>query len=196
MRGRSAASLVVGALACVWILAGSPSAAAREQNPEASDRAAALRTFVEGIEQYAALRARYEVPLPRFDGRRDPWSLQLSRLFLASAIRTARHQAKLGDVFTPPVAAMFRALVAEAVYEIDIEGLVDEGFEAPDSLVDLTVNEPVPGWAMEELPDALLARLPTLPDAIEYRLVTDALMLWDAHAEILIDALPGALAVP
>jgi hypothetical protein len=31
-----------------------------------------------------------------------------------------------------------------------------------------------------------------LPGAIEYRLVGDALILWEVHAGILIDALPSA----
>jgi hypothetical protein len=60
------------------------------------------------------------------------------------------------------------------------------------SLVDLIVNEPVPDWAQRMLPPQLLKRLPALPDAIEYRLVGGALILWDTHAEILIDGLPNA----
>lgn len=58
-------------------------------------------------------------------------------------------------------------------------------------MVDLVVNEPVPIWAIQEVPDAL-RRLPSLPDAIEYRIVDGSLILWDTHAEILIDALSGA----
>lgn len=190
------AFIVVGALTCTSLLWGMPRAAAIGQDPWAVERAAALRTFTEGIERYAALRARYATPLPSFDARRDPWSLKLSRHFLASALRTARHQAAVGDIFTPPVAALFRAAIAEAVYDIDIEGLVDEELGAADVVVDLVVNEPVPAWALQDPPGTLLARLPPLPPAIEYRLVGGSLILWDVHAEILIDALPGALIVP
>ena len=195
MRTRNA-FVVVGALACAWLLWGLPRAAATGQDPGAEEKAAALRTFTEGVERYAALRARYEAPLPPFDARRDPWSLKLSRQFLASAIRTARHGAAPGEIFTPRVAALFRAAIADAVYAIDIEGLVDEELDAVDGLVDLAVNEPVPAWALQDPPGTLLAQLPSLPPAIEYRLVGGALILWDAHAEILIDALPGALVVP
>ncbi|MBM3818824.1 MAG: hypothetical protein FJW14_07405 [Acidimicrobiia bacterium] len=154
------------------------------------DRSTALQAFADGVARYAALRARYQAPLPSFDARRDAWSLHLSRLFLASAIRTARSTARLGDVFTPPVAQVFRAEVTAAVHDAGIDGLVDDEDGAP--LVDLTVNEPVPGWAMQPVPAALAARLPALPDAVEYRRVGDALVLWDARAGILIDALPHA----
>jgi hypothetical protein len=148
----------------------------------AQDRSAALQVFAAGVERYAALRARHEAPLPSFDARRDPWSLHLSRLFLASAIRAARHTARPGDIFTPQVAQVFYADIGQAA---DEDG-------AGEPLVDLIVNEPIPGWAMEPVPGALAARLPALPEAIEYRRVGHALVLWDAHAAILIDVLPHA----
>jgi hypothetical protein len=62
-------------------------------------------------------------------------------------------------------------------------------------VVDIVVNEPVPTWALQDLPDALRGSLPGLPDAIEYRVVDGRLILWDTHAEIVIDALPGAFVV-
>jgi hypothetical protein len=148
--------------------------------------------FTQGISRYVALRARFEEPLPSFDARRSPWSLMLTRRYLASAIRTARAHAHIGDILTPSVAAMFRTLITDTIYEIDIEGLGDGDLEAEDELVDLAVNEPLPAWSMAAVPEALLTRLPNLPDAIEYRVVGGSLVLWDSHAEILIDALPGA----
>jgi hypothetical protein len=73
--------------------------------------------------------------------------------------------------------------------------MVDSPVGMGDFLVDLVVNEPVPEWAMTKLPAALLAVLPALPDAIEYRLVDGALILWDVHAEILIDWLADPVLV-
>jgi hypothetical protein len=90
---------------------------------------------------------------------------------------------------------MFRDVIAQAIYDVDIEGLVDEDLEAAGFLVDLVVNEPVPAWALQDVPDALHRRLPALPDAIEYRVVDGNLILWDTHAEIVIDALPNAFLV-
>lgn len=187
--GTRTVAVVTASLACAWLVTTSPGAAAFVQAP--GDRASAVRTFTERIERYERLRGRLEAPLPPFDARRDGWSLMLTRRYLASAIRTARAHARLGEVFGPPAGEMFRTVIAEAIYEIDIEGLVDEPLAVP---VDLIVNEPVPPWALQAVPDILLERLPALPSAIEYRMGSGALVLWDVHAEILIDALPGAFA--
>ena len=160
--------------------------------PQADAGAAAQLEFAEGIRRYATLRARLEEPLPAFEPRRDSWSLFLTRRYLASAVRTARARAVIGDVFTPGVAALFRATIEREVYAIGIEGLVDEELDDDAFLVDLIVNEPVPQWALQPLPAALVERLPALPDAIHYARVGTSLILWDGHAEILIDALPEA----
>ena len=182
------------ALTCACLLAVT-SAAAAQQAPDAIGQADAMRMFNTHVERYVRLRARLEEPLPAFDARRDPWSLMLTRRYLASAIRTARSSAHQGDIFTPPVAQLLRGLIADAIYDVDIEGLVDGDLEADELVVDLTVNEPIPAWAMDPVPHALLLRLPSLPAAIEYRIVSGALILWDVHAEIVIDALPDAFLV-
>jgi hypothetical protein len=185
--------LVPGALACVVLFAWWQGAAALSQQTAGRNDAEATREFTQGIARYVALRARSEEPLPSFDDpRRDPWSVMLTRRYLASAIRTARAQAGMGDIFTPRVAAMFRGVIADAIFSADIGGLVGGDLKAEGALADLVVNEPVPAWAMEDVPEELLARLPALPETIEYRMVGASLILWDSRAEILVDALPGA----
>jgi hypothetical protein len=177
------------------LVACSHSVAMRAQESDSIDRtAAAVRTFTERVDRYVWMRARFEEPLPSFDARRDPWSLMLTRRYLAAAIRTARARARLGDIFAPPVAQLFRGIIADAIYDVEIEGLVDEGLETAD-LVDVVINEPVPDWALREVPEAVLARLPAVPDAIGYRIVGGNLILWDTHAEIVVDALSNAFIV-
>ena len=166
---------IAGAFLGAWLVAGCPGAEALSQAPADVERAEAHRVFNQRLGLYVAMRARLEEPLPAFDERRDPRSLMLTRRYLAAAIRTARAKAGQGDIFTPRVAAIFRVTVLEN--PIGGRGV----------LVDLVVNEPVPGWAMTKAPAALVAVLPVLPDAIEYCLVNGALILWDVHAEILID---------
>jgi hypothetical protein len=107
---------------------------------------------------------------------------------------TARRDVRQGTSFSPAIAARFREVIADAIDDADIKGLVDD-VEDGDVVVDLAVHEPVPEWAMDALPDALLNRLPSLPAAVEYRIVSGSLVLWDTHAEILIDALPGAFVI-
>jgi hypothetical protein len=179
------------ALACV-LLTGAPTTAdALEQGP--IDRVAVAQDFNERLDRYIAVRSRLEAPLPPLDVLRDPWTRYIAGRYLASAVRVARADARQGDIFSPPVASMLRQLIAEAIYALDVEGLADEDLTAPGTVVDLEVNETVPAWAMEDVPRALLERLPALPEGVEYRLVGGTLILWDAHAGILIDLLPGAL---
>ena len=180
------------AFACACLFTALSAAAALQATDAIDD---AVPMFNARVERYVRLRARLEDPLPSFDQRRDPWSLMLTRRYLASAIRTARLSAHQADIFTPPVAQLFRGLIADAIYDVDIEGLVDEDREAAGFVVDVVVNEPVPAWALQDVPDALRGRLPALPDAIEYRVVDGNLILWDTHAEIVIDALPNAFLV-
>ena len=195
MRTPSSRCGLCGTLACAWLLTGWQGAAAPPQGPDDIDRAAAMQTFAKRTERYARLRARLEGPLPSFDARRDPWSLMLTRRYLASRIRAALPDARQGDMFSPPVALVFRRAIGQAIHDIDIEGLVDEDLEAGDFLVDLEVNEPIPVWAHQRVPAALLERLLPLPAAIEYRIASGNLILWDMHAEIVIDALPDAFLV-
>jgi hypothetical protein len=154
-------------------------------------QANALRRYTTQLEDYALMRAGLEGPLTPFDSsRHTAWSLHLQRLYLASAIRHARRGQMLGTILTPVVADALRRRISAAASAVDEEGSVaDLAVEG----VKLAINEPVPEWAMRALPAALIAQLPALPEAIEYRLVGDTLILWDVHAEILIDALSGAL---
>jgi hypothetical protein len=177
----------IGVVGCTAVLGAWSGAAAFAQ--AGGDHGVAVRIFTERVERYARLRTRLEEPLPPFDARRDPWSLLLTRRYLASAIRTARAHATPGNVFAPPVDGLFRETIARAIHEVDIEGLVHAEGEG---LVDLVINEPVPDWALGDVPRALLDRLPAVPAAISYRIASGALVLWDDHAEILIDALPDA----
>lgn len=55
----------------------------------------------------------------------------------------------------------------------------------------MTWPEPVPfGF----VPPQLLAVLPRLPDELQYRILGSALVLWDHHANLIVDFLPDAFA--
>lgn len=105
MQTKTASYCAVVLLTC-WFLAGDRRAAAQ---PQADVHAGAKQAFAERIARYTTLRARFEEPLPAFVTRRDSWSLFLMRRYLASAIRTARARAGIGDVFTAEVSDLFAA---------------------------------------------------------------------------------------
>jgi hypothetical protein len=151
----------------------------------------ALAQFNDHVSGYVALRSRFEEPLPRLGTLRTEWSTLIARRYLASAIRTARHASVAGEIFTPQVALMFRERFAGALTPNEWLLLVPPGDDESAAPIVL-VNEPVAEEWFTALPPALVQHLPALPEGIEYRFVGTALVLWDTHAEIVIDVLPNA----
>jgi hypothetical protein len=43
---------------------------------------------------------------------------------------------------------------------------------------------------------SILCALPPLPDELQYRFAGRTLILWDVHADLIVDLLPGALPAP
>jgi hypothetical protein len=165
------------------------------QEPASNARAAVMEKFARRVDAYVTLHRRLEEPLPPMTREAGSWSMFLAKRYLASAIRTARSKAMQGDIFDPDAATMFRELIAEAPSDPDLEALVRElytpSLRAP--AFDLTVNEPYSG-VTRETPSIILKRLPALPEHVEYRIVGHDLVLWDVHADIVVDYVPNAFA--
>lgn len=164
-------------------------AVADQQTLSDSERGEAVATFAVRVEAYAAMRARFEEPFPPFDPPRDEWSMFLSRRYLAAAIRAARAPARRGSVFTPLTCAFFREQLTKVPSGV-MERL--KSGERVEGAAPLIVHEPLPEWAMQPLPQAVTEALPPLPAGMLYRLAGPDLILWDAHAEIVIDVLVDA----
>ena len=71
--------------------------------------------FLQRVEEYTAMHRRLEGPLPQQVVTADLKALFAPRMALAAAIRTARGDARQGDIFSPPVAGYFRTLVTDAL---------------------------------------------------------------------------------
>lgn len=152
-----------------------------------------LRQFHASVNLYAALHRRLEGPLPARVPVRDTFSALLARRYLASAIRTARSSARQGDIFDPGAARVFQGIIAEAFSAPGGAALADDfRRRAARPVPDPVINELYPMEVAELVPAAILQRLPALAEDIEYRAVNADLMLWDIHAEIVVDVLPLA----
>ena len=160
--------------------------------------AAALRAFDERIGEYAAIHRRLEGPLPPLRPSRSLRSVILNRKYLASAIKTARPHAREGDIFTPAVAPLFRGVINQTLQGRDAEAILRDLFEEhpPMQAFHPRVYDPYPDWATHEMPVILLQRLPPLPEDIEYRLIDHDLVLWDIHADLIVDVLRDAISRP
>ena len=59
--------------------------------------------------------------------------------------------------------------------------------------VALRVNMPWPEHiSFGFVPSQLLSALPALPAELQYRIIGRSLVLWDHHANLIVDFLPGA----
>ena len=179
-------ALVVGSLSLPW--------AASAQTATSAD-ATALKQFEAAIAQYMAMRAKLssEVRGPV----KDSSSTQLTDASdaLAGGIQRARKEAREGSIFAPPIAAVIKRRIADAVRDGQLESVLadidDEGTAGPAPKVHLRL--PVSAQ-MATMPPALLKVLPPLPKELEYRILGRYLVLRDVDPSLIIDYIP--LAVP
>ena len=178
---------VVVPVVAVFLLGIYP-AGAEQSKAAAADES--LSAFISRIEAYARVHQRLEAPLQQLETARDPLSRLLNKRYLASAIRAARRHARQGDIFTPDATDMFRRQLAEVLPARDMAAIIvslgDESGQ-PDAPI---VNEPFDEETSHAVPPFLLQALPPLPGGIEYRVVGTDLVLWDVHADIMIDVYP------
>ena len=160
-----------------------------------ADREAALVAFRSRVDAYAALHRRLEEPLPPLTPTSNPLRTYVVRQLLANAIRKARAGAQQGDIFSPSISLVFRAIIAKAFDGRDVDALLADLYDEHPGLhgVRPAVNEPLPAGATHEMPSLLLQALPALPEDLEYRIVDRDLVLWDIHANLVVDFVPRAL---
>ena len=163
------------------------------------DNQKTIDSFLHAAEAYLATR-RAASSQKKLKPTTDVAEIERRREVLRQAVVTARPNAKQGDLFTPPVAGLFRDLLAKAMNGPDgnrIRGSLQhaEPGVAAESLL-IAVNRPYPnqdGQPLQSAPATLLQHLPVLPAGLEYRLVGKKLVLRDSEANIIVDYLPDAI---
>jgi hypothetical protein len=205
MAARRAAVLAIVAIAAgASVPAQIPQLPAPGQAEPVLQEIVAMQAFEERVTRYVLQHRLLEATVPPLQPTRDVRQIDMAVQALALRIRLARADARPGDLITPEAGLVFRrriaacltaaewaAVLGENAAEVEEE---EEGVFAGPPVV-LTVNmtwpEPVPfGF----VPPQLLAVLPRLPDELQYRIVGNALVLWDHHANLIVDFLPEAFA--
>lgn len=159
----------------------------------------ATQDFQHRIDEYVTMHRMLESSLPPLHPTRNMAQVRQTMMALALRIQMARPNAKQGDILTPDVGRVFKrhigtCLSPEAWHLILAEA--DEDTEArPVPAAALRANmswpEDVPyGF----VPPQLLLALPPLPPELQYRIIGRSLVLWDHHADLIVDFLPGAFA--
>ena len=164
------------------------------QAPPAQTEQSPLAEFNRQVAAYVEIEKRAARPLGDADDTKAPAEITKREAALADAIRAARPNAKAGDIFTPPAAAVIKKVIADNYrHSPDVR---DTRKDAEIELPDFTpvVNDAYPPtYPLATFPPTLLMVLPPLPDELEYRVVTHHLILRDVAANLIVDVLPNAV---
>ena len=144
--------------------------------------------FIERVDDYMKLHEKIQKQGSRQKQRDDVGENLVAQQALAMRIRFARHDARPGDVFTPPIAmALRRALDPQLRGVAAHETRESIREDAPEVFV-LVVNGNYPaGASRSTMPANVLKILPSLPPDLEYRIVDTHLVLMDVDANIVVD---------
>jgi hypothetical protein len=178
-----------------------PSLPAPDQTASVLQEIAVTQAFEARVNDYVLLHRLLEGPLPPLTMTRDITTVQASMRRLALRIQRARANAVQGDLITPDVGRIFRRrIVASLPPEQWAAILADNAAEEEDVRIGpppaLCVSMEWPEQVLFGfVPPQLLARLPLLPPELQYRIIGNSLVLWDHHANLIVDFLPDAFTV-
>ena len=157
-------------------------------NPQVSLDKRLVSDFRRRVADYMKLHDKLLKQGTRQRGRDDVAENLVSQKALAMRIGFARHDARPGDLFTPPIAmALRRAMDPELRGFGALTTRENIREDAPEIFV-LVVNGAYPsGASRATMPANVLKILPLLPGGLEYRIVDTHLVLMDLEANIVVD---------
>jgi hypothetical protein len=144
--------------------------------------------------EYASLREQIEEKLPKLSKESTAEEIETHKKAFEDKVRVARAGAKRGQLFTPDVAAHFRAIIKAEYKGQERQELRETVLEADTKGVPLRVNYPYPeDKELVEMPPTLLLKLPQLPKQLRYRFVGRNLLLVDRENGLIVDYMLDAL---
>jgi hypothetical protein len=154
--------------------------------PRGGVEATAMAEFSKRVAAYAELAKDLTAKLPALKKTDDPTAISGRETALGEAIRAGRAGARPGAIFAPDAARVFRRTIKH-----DFRARPTAGQKV--MLDDMPhfhpkINQSYPSeWPLATFPPTLLPLLPALPDGLEYRLLSEALILRDIKANIIVD---------
>ena len=159
-----------------------------------SGDAAAIKQFDAAIAAYLAMRQRLMTEVPGPTAQSTSKQLNQASDALAAAIQRSRAKARPGDLFQPQVADVIKRRVVDTIRRENLAealaGIDDEERGPAKPAIHMRFPAASP---MATMPPSLLAALPPLPPALEYRIIGDVLILRDVEAALILDIIPAAV---
>lgn len=146
--------------------------------------------FSARIWRYSELRSELEKGLPGLRVTEDVREIRRAQRALAKRIRVARDGARQGDIFTAAIGVEFREVLR---LEMDADTWAAIMDDNPGEFSN-RINGTYPGKRpLSTVPPHILARLPRLPEDVQYRFVGRHLILLDTRANLILDRIPYAI---
>jgi hypothetical protein len=166
----------------------------QEGKPRVNADAALSVEFLKGVQQYVELHKKLEATLPPRPEHATPGEIEAHEQALARLIVQARSRAKQGDLLPQKVRAYFRRQIGAVLRGPDGAVIRQSIMEDNPGKVRLRCNARYPeGLPITSMPAPILAALPKLPEHVEYRFVSDRLVLLDIHSQLVMDYMTDAL---
>jgi len=163
---------------------------------ESRNDAEVVSEFQRRLQDYDGVRRRLDATLPAAALSDDPATIRHVVDAHHGALLAARFKARQGDIFSSAIAETFRSRIRESLHGMSPRQFLASITEADAPPIGRpSINASYPdGAALTTMPPDLLQRLPSLPAGLEYRFIDRDLILWDPHANLIVDFIPNALA--
>jgi hypothetical protein len=169
------------------------SSAGASQAAAVDPQDAALQEFQRRLNDYIKLRTDLAKKLKPLSPTSDAAELAARQEGLAAAIKAARKDAKRGDLIPVRVAGQIRTTVAADFRNRNQQARRGEVEEVSDGVV-IGINRTYPAKAaLPTVPPLLLAKLPILPDNLQYRFVNRHMVILDGDTQVVIDYIVNVL---
>jgi len=147
---------------------------------------AATAEFNKAVAAYVEVHKKADGQVPSLKRTDDPMEISSREIALGDAIRDLRASARPGDMMTPGIAKEFRRLIKKDYRDRSREDRRIFLDEVPHFRP--MVNQRYPSeWPLATFPATLLEVMPKLPNILEYRLLSEALILRDVKANTVAD---------
>jgi len=168
---------------------------AQTQKPtlQSDEQKSALKDFETRLNGYVALRAKLAKELKPLSPTPSASDLAARQESLAAALRQSRKMAKQGDLIPTTVATQLRNVV-KADFQQRTPDARQAAFSEVANAGTPVINRTYPAEAaLPTVPPLLLAKLPVLPDNLQYRFIDRHLVILDGDTELIIDYVSNVL---
>lgn len=169
---------------------------APSENPSVNPTGAAVKAFLDRINEYVTFHNNVEKMVPPLNETSDPVKISEREKALGEALIKSRPNANQGDFFIKEAQPYLARIIKEDFAKrslADRKALIQE---LPKG-VKVSVNHIYPTTLpLATFPPNLLKTLPELPPELEYRIVGRDLILRDIKGNVIVDIMPQVFPIP